>query len=110
MPLMRVYGHSMAPRLREGELVVVRRRHNAWQPSRGEIVAARPAALQGRAVVKRVASIEGNEYVLLGDDPADSFDSRQFGSVRRDEIFGAVCWRIWPLHRLTPIVAPDVTA
>lgn len=101
--LMRVVGESMAPTLRAGELVWINTRtYQKRVPRQGELVAARPAALGGRAVVKRVVGmphdviqrdgrqwhLRDGEFFLTGDHPADSLDSRQFGPVTRDELLG----------------------
>ena len=101
----------MAPVLNPGELVVVQEgAYASTPPRRGEIVAARPAALGGRACVKRVAGIphervrvgeqewrlrEG-QFFLLGDRTEHSLDSRAFGPVRREELMGPVRLRLWP--------------
>lgn len=108
--LMRVVGESMTPTLRAGKLVVVRTRtYRARSPQRGDIVAARPAALDGRAVVKRIVGVphdmiqrdgrqwhlRDDEFFLAGDHPADSLDSRQFGPVTREDLVGPVRVRLW---------------
>lgn len=41
-----------------------------------------------------------DEYVVLGDNRANSVDSRSFGIVREDRILGRVVFRFWPLDRL----------
>ena len=109
--LMRIYGHSMAPVLDPGQLVMVRDgAGDRWQPKRGEIVAARPASLGGKAFVKRVAGLpnervqvgerewqlQEEEFFLLGDQPELSLDSRVFGPVSREELIGPVRLRLWP--------------
>ncbi len=109
--LMRIVGESMAPGLRSGEVVLVHRRaYETRQPRRGELVAARPAALDGRAVVKRLAAVPGeafitddcrwrlgpDEFFLLGDAASRSSDSRRFGPVARQELIGQVWARCWP--------------
>ena len=38
-----------------------------------------------------------DEYFVLGDNPADSRDSRRFGPVPGERIIGRVWFRIWPL-------------
>ena len=109
--LMRVQGESMAPTLNPGELVVVRHRaYRARRPRRGELVAARPAACGGRALVKRIAGlpheqveIEGrrwqlgeDQFFLIGDQVEHSRDSRSFGPVNRGELIGPVQAKGWP--------------
>jgi signal peptidase I len=42
-------------------------------------------------------------YVLLGDNPSESSDSRSFGRVPRHRLRGRVVWRYWPPSRLGPI-------
>ena len=37
-----------------------------------------------------------DQYYLLGDNPAQSRDSRHYGAVGRDRILGVVSWRAWP--------------
>ena len=114
--LLRVYGHSMSPVLNPGELVLVREGgYDAREPGRGEIVAARPASLGGRVVVKRITGLplervecEGREWTLgpeeffLMSDRADhGMDSRIFGPVTRRELVGPVWARLWPWKRLS---------
>ena len=103
--LMRITGRSMMPTLEPGELVVVDQRAYASRaPRRDEVVAARPRAFGGKALVKRLAGfpherveaggrqwqLGANEFFLLGDDREDSADSRRFGPVTREELLGPV--------------------
>ena len=112
--LMRIYGHSMAPVLAPGQLVVVSKgAYESRQPTRGEIVAARPASLGGKAFVKRVVGLpnervqvgerewqlQEEQFFLLGDQPEHSMDSRVFGPVTRQELIGPVRLRLWPWKR-----------
>ena len=112
--LMRVQGESMAPTLRSGQLVIVSEQPSRLrEPRRGDIVAARPAVLHGAALVKRLVAlphdcvdIDGrqwrlgeDEYLLLGDAPDESLDSRRFGPVSRHELMGPVRARVWPPKR-----------
>ena len=113
--LMRVYGHSMAPLLHPGQLVLVQEdAYESRLPQRGEIVAARPHRLGGQALVKRIAGLPHervqlgdqvwdlgeDEFFLLSDRKEHSLDSRIFGPVRRDELIGSVTARVWPWKRL----------
>jgi nickel-type superoxide dismutase maturation protease len=99
-----VRGPSMEPALRDGDrLLVLRGAQRLRAPRPGEIVLARPRALDGREIVKRVAAVErangGLRLTLLGDNPAASTDSRTFGLVSRAEITGRVLLRYWPDER-----------
>ena len=48
-----------------------------------------------------------DEYFVLGDNRADSQDSRAFGPVDRRLILGRVWFRCWPLQALGRISGPD---
>ena len=121
--LMRIYGESMRPQLNPGELVVVdERAYRLHPPHRGDMVAARPTALEGHALVKRLVGLPydrielegrtwqlgGGQFFLLGDQRADSVDSRAFGPVSRHELLGLVSRRLWPRqrHRALPPSPP----
>jgi signal peptidase I len=135
--VLRISGNSMAPAIRDGDLVRARRigpdeirvmdiiaikappsnleivRRVAMPPTRTPIVqweevapANRPLAEQ--TVVKRVAAVAGDVIpavdglagagtvlgpglvVVLGDNAAESMDSRHFGPVRADGVQGRV--------------------
>ncbi len=82
----------MNPTLRDGEVVLVDR-HAAVEV--GDIVVAKHPVEQRSELVKRVASInERGHYFLIGDNPADSNDSRHFGAVTREYIKGKVVARL----------------
>ena len=91
--LMRVQGDSMRPTLEPGALVWVSRRA---QPKPGDVVATRPSACGGRAVIKRVAQVSPDgAYLLLGDNADQSTDSRSFGPVAPSELLGVVTRRFF---------------
>ena len=94
--LIAVEGHSMRPALEEGDrLLVVRRRR--YRP--GDVVAARDPREPARVVVKRVAEVDGDRLVLLGDAPGASTDSRTFGPVHRGQVLGRAVYRYAPAGR-----------
>ena len=98
---MRVRGQSMAPHLRDGDLVLVRDlTANALPLQLGDVVAFRSSCVMGRTLVKRVAALDRDQLVVVGDNPLESFDSRMFGPIRRAELVGRVWARLWPPRRL----------
>ncbi len=44
-----------------------------------------------------------DEYFVLGDDPADSADSRRFGPVSAERIIGRAWLRVWPPGTWGPV-------
>jgi len=115
-----VEGPSMEPTLSDGDRVLVELWSLRRRPPRsGDVV-----VLSGpgdESLVKRVgqepypgkdpypaaalgirSSLEPS-YVVLGDNPDQSRDSREFGRVPRHRFRGRVVWRYWPLSRLGSI-------
>jgi signal peptidase I len=113
-------GASMEPTLQHGDRVLI----DLWTygrraPVRGEVVVVEGP--DQRPLVKRVAlgplprkeapflspfrATEGTEdwFEVLGDNPAQSTDSRAFGPVPRHRFRGRVPLRYWPLGRAGPI-------
>lgn len=85
-------GKSMNPTLKDGEAVLIDR---TAKIEIGDIVIAKHPVEQRSEIVKRVASInERGHYFLVGDNPADSNDSRHFGAVTKEYIKGKVVARL----------------
>jgi nickel-type superoxide dismutase maturation protease len=98
-----VAGASMEPSLTEGDRLLVLRLPTPLLRLRpGALVIARSPAAPGLEVVKRIAAIDRGPrrttYVLLGDNPPLSTDSRHFGPVPETAITGRVIYRYWPDH------------
>jgi phage repressor protein C with HTH and peptisase S24 domain len=82
--IRRVVGESMAPTLREGDIVFAVRK----KPRVGDIVIVN---IEGREIIKRVKRVNPPAlFYLVGDNPAESTDSRVFGSVSVSSLFGVV--------------------
>jgi signal peptidase I len=100
---------SMAATLRPGDRLLVWR----WgEPRRGDVVVVRDPELPGLHLVKRLAACPGEPcpgvrgrdgYVVLGDQPDASRDSRAFGRLPREAIVGRVAWRYLPGARRGPV-------
>ncbi len=76
----RVVGDSMLPGLRAGQLVLF---VACCQLSVGDVVMVRHNGLEK---IKRIARLEERRVYVLGDNPAASTDSRQFGWLDLDAV------------------------
>jgi len=52
-------------------------------------------------------TLSEDEYFVLGDNRAFSYDSRRFGSLPEDKIIGRVIFRAWPFATLEKFEAPS---
>ena len=106
-----VEGESMMPTLGPGEFLVGIKNGTIRV---GSLVVMEHPDRPGYEMVKRVAAGPGdrvgarvlgaNEYWVLGDNPAESTDSRSFGPVGRRSLKGVVRARYWPASRLAWLV------
>jgi signal peptidase I len=98
-----VEGTSMVPTLHPGDRVLVRRTRTvrtgdvAVLGTAGAYRVKRVAAVSGETVPPGVDAVAGalptvppDGLVLLGDNPSDSFDSRQAGLFRVHDVIGVV--------------------
>lgn len=90
-----VQGPSMAPTLRHGDALLVRRGGRPTRP--GDIVVASFRSRPGLLVVKRaVRPVDGGWWVR-GDNDLATDDSRTYGVA---DVVGRVVLRYWPHPRL----------
>jgi signal peptidase I len=105
-----VAGHSMWPTLRDGDRVLVRRVRPAALRGGEVVLVAMPGPAGDGWVVKRVAALPGDPaptvvsrhggpvpagmLALLGDNPESSADSRDFGYVPAERLFGVMIRRL----------------
>jgi len=95
-----VRGRSMVPALIPGERVLFDRlAYEVREPRRGDVVLARHPSRSGVLMIKRVAEREREGYVLLGDNPDASTDSRRLGLFRREDILARGWLIYWPPER-----------
>ena len=88
----------MAPRLRAGALVIAEPLDDAALLRVGDVVVARRPDRPQLEIIKRIHSIDNAGTIfLVGDNPKASTDSRDFGTVTREDVLARVRWRYWPL-------------
>jgi len=80
----------MEPTYLDGDrLFVCRFIYKFKEPKIGDVIVLKDPRTD-RLILKRIKDIEGNKYVVYGDNPNESTDSREFGKVERDSIVGRV--------------------
>jgi nickel-type superoxide dismutase maturation protease len=90
---IRVRGPSMAPTLRDGDVVLARRGERARA---GDVVVVTWAGRPGQLSIKRAVRPDGDGWFVVGDNEIASTDSRELGPAT---VHGVVRRRIWPLRR-----------
>src|SRR4051812_3013469 len=93
-----VKGDSMRPALEPGDRLLVR---CTRRPRAGDVVALRDPRQQARVLVKRVARLDDDGIVVVGDNPSASTDSRTFGPVPPALLVGVAWYRYAPAGRST---------
>ncbi|MGI5214571.1 S24/S26 family peptidase [Plantactinospora sp. CA-290183] len=89
-----VVGPSMAPTLRHGDALLVRRGGRDVRP--GDVVVAVFRARPGLVVVKRVVRAADGGWWVRGDNDLVTDDSRAYGVA---DVLGRVVLRYWPRPR-----------
>jgi len=90
--LLKIEGDSMHPTLKSADVVLVDPRASI---AIGDIVVAKHPYKQSVKMIKRVESIDpGERYVLKGDNPDESTDSRNYGTIAKADIAGKVVCRV----------------
>jgi nickel-type superoxide dismutase maturation protease len=85
-----VKGPSMAPTLRDGDALLVRR---GGRVRAGDIVVARFRTRPDLLVVKRAVREQDDGWWVRGDNEFVTDDSRAYGVA---DVIGRVRWRYWP--------------
>jgi nickel-type superoxide dismutase maturation protease len=87
---VRVIGPSMEPTMSNGEWWVVRRTRSV-RP--GDVILLTHPERRDALVVKRVAQADEGGWWVLGDNLAESEDSRHFGPVPPENVVGRLWFR-----------------
>lgn len=91
---IRVRGPSMAPTLKDGDVVLAR---NGRNPRTGDVVVVTWVMRPGQLSIKRAADPNGEGWHVEGDNADASTDSRELGPA---QVHGVVVARLWPQPRL----------
>jgi nickel-type superoxide dismutase maturation protease len=82
----------MYPTLKSGDVVLIDLRAFI---AIGDIVVADHPYKQSVKMIKRIESIDpGGRYILKGDNPDGSTDSRTYGTIAKGDIKGKVVCRV----------------
>ena len=93
---IRVRGPSMAPTLKDGDVVLARR---TAQTRAGDVVVVTWAARPEQLSIKRAVWPDGDGWFVVGDNDLASTDSRELGAAT---VHGVIRWRVWPRPRRLP--------
>ena len=88
-----VQGPSMAPTLRAGDALLVRR---GGRVRPGDVVVARFRSRPDLLIVKRAVREQDGGWWVVGDNEFAGDDSRTYGVA---EVIGRVRWCYWPRPR-----------
>jgi|SRR5688572_17523874 phage repressor protein C with HTH and peptisase S24 domain len=88
--IRRVVGLSMAPTLKPGQIVFGYDFYKKLGPGTVVIVLH-----EGVEKIKRIARVERDRVFILGDNPAVSTDSRDFGAIPMSSVKAKVLYFTW---------------
>jgi len=92
--------------LNEGKITVFNAEHPQGELL-GEEYLPSTAFTSARSGNKSEYRVGEGEYLVLGDNRSYSYDSRDWGALKRKEIIGLVRLRLWPVTGLTVFAAPS---
>lgn len=87
-----VAGDSMLPGFRDGDWILIRR---TTRVRPGQVVAVPDPRLPDRLLIKRIVRPAPGGWLIAGDNPQSSTDSRTFGAVAPATVVGRVVGRYW---------------
>ena len=89
---LKVTGKSMLPLLEPGaEILINPYAYQKSMPKIGDIIVTLHPDYPKLTIVKRITAIERDgKYFLMGDNSAESTDSRHWGTIKFEDIMGKV--------------------
>lgn len=102
-PFAKVHGRSMYPTYKDGGLLLATRLFNRDKLEIGQVYVYKRLNEDGQEVlvVKRLTHNEKLPYKGLdnlcyfeGDNPEESYDSRQYGFINAEDIIAKVIWQV----------------
>lgn len=85
-----VSGHSMEPTFQSGQTLLVSGIPYLFRkPKVGDVVVVNDPR-DGRLLLKRLTKVDNEKYIVAGDNPKASTDSRAFGPTGKQAILGRV--------------------
>ena len=94
--ILNVVGNSMKPTLFDGDILVAIRVFSVRTLKEGNIIVAKPTDCDDRLVIKRISAMMKLRYsyvYVLGDNPEESYDSRDYGWLSEKRIVAKVLWK-----------------
>jgi len=99
---VKISGHSMMPLINHGYWILINLNIDADDLRLNEIILLEDPTNK-ELLIKRIDSINiktEKEFYVLGDNKADSYDSRKFGYIKKESIIGKAVLRYWPLNKI----------
>lgn len=94
----------MSPAFEPGDRVLFVRLPARWPVRTGAVVALPDPRRPERLLVKRVVAETPERLTVMGDNAEESTDSRHFGAVAREAVWGLAVYRYAPAGRTGRVV------
>ena len=75
--------------------------------STGKLISEEYLPRDLQTIGEKDITLGAGEYFVMGDNRDASFDSRQWGSLKRSEMIGSVWVRLWPLNKVMAFEKPS---